>query len=63
MEKQYHQFIEDRKDENDGKLVYMFMSYHQNAGHNHNIKIANKFFKNMEEFQIFGKDRTNQNYI
>jgi hypothetical protein len=39
------------------------MSYHQNAGHNHNIKIANRFFENMAQFKHLGTTVTNQDLI
>jgi hypothetical protein len=41
----------------------MFISYHQNAGKNHNVKIANRIFENMAEFIHFGTTVTNQNLI
>jgi hypothetical protein len=33
------------------KLRYMFMSYEQNAGHNHNMKRANKSFESVVKFK------------
>jgi len=35
------------------RTEYMLMFYHQNAGQNHNIKIANKSFKNVTIFKYF----------
>jgi hypothetical protein len=31
------------------KPEYVFVSYHQTAGQNHNIKVVNKFFENMTQ--------------
>jgi hypothetical protein len=42
---------------NAGKSKNMFMSYHQNAGQNHHVKIAKKSFENV------GTTVTHQNYI
>jgi hypothetical protein len=33
------------------KSKYVFLSSHQNAGQNHNIKIASRFFENMTQFK------------
>jgi hypothetical protein len=33
------------------KTTYMLMSRHQNAGHNHNIKITNRSFANVAQFR------------
>jgi hypothetical protein len=38
------------------------MSLYQNAGQNHNIKIANRSFENMAKFQYLGMT-INQNLI
>jgi nitrous oxidase accessory protein NosD len=38
----------------------MLLSVHQNAGHNHNIMIANKFFENMSKLKYFGKTLTDK---
>jgi hypothetical protein len=39
------------------------MSHHQNAGQNHDIKIANRYFENVAEFRYLGTTETNQNVI
>jgi hypothetical protein len=36
------------------KTKYMFMSYHQNAGQNHNVKMANNSFENITQFKHLG---------
>jgi hypothetical protein len=41
----------------------MLLSLHQNAGQNHNIKIANSCFENVAQFRYLGKTVTNQNFI
>jgi hypothetical protein len=41
----------------------MFMSYLQNTGQIHYIKIANKAFENVAKFRCLGKVLTNQNLI
>jgi hypothetical protein len=41
----------------------MSQSYHQNAGQNHDIKIANRCFENVEQFRYLGTTTTNQNLI
>jgi hypothetical protein len=41
----------------------MLLSCHQNAGRNHEIKMANKFFENMAQFNYLGTAVTNQNLI
>jgi hypothetical protein len=33
------------------KTLYMLMPHHQNARQNHNIKVANRFFRNAEQFK------------
>jgi hypothetical protein len=43
------------------KTKYMFMSRHQNAGQNHNIKIRS--FENVAQCKHFGTTVTNQNLI
>jgi hypothetical protein len=39
------------------------MSPHQNAGQNHDIKIANRSFENVAQFKYLGMTVTNQNLI
>jgi hypothetical protein len=41
----------------------MFLSRHQNAGQNHNIKIGDRFFENVAEFKYLGTTVTNKNLI
>jgi hypothetical protein len=45
------------------KSKYMLISTHQNAGKNHNIKIANRSFENTVQLKYFGLTVTNQNFI
>jgi hypothetical protein len=45
------------------KTKYMAMSYEQNAGKNHNIKVGNKSFERVEQFRYFGTTLTDQNFI
>jgi hypothetical protein len=40
-----------------------FMSYHQNAEQNYNIKVANKFFRHIPKFRYLAMTVTDQNYI
>jgi hypothetical protein len=47
---------------NTEKTKYMLLSHHQNAGQNHDIKIANRSFENVEHFRYLGPV-TNQNLI
>jgi hypothetical protein len=46
---------------NTEKAKYMLISHHENAGQNHNIKIANRSFENMAKFNYLGKIITDQN--
>jgi hypothetical protein len=41
----------------------MFLSHHQNAGQNHDIKIANRSFENVAQFRYLGTTVTKQNLI
>jgi hypothetical protein len=41
----------------------MLLSRRVNAGENHDIKIANKFFENVAQFRYLGMTVTNQNLI
>jgi hypothetical protein len=45
------------------KAKYRFMSRHQNAGQNHDIKMANRSFENMAQFKYLGTRVTNENLI
>jgi hypothetical protein len=45
------------------KIKYMFMSHHQNARQNHDIKIANKCFENVAEFRYSGTTVTDRNMV
>jgi hypothetical protein len=44
-------------------LWYMLLSCHQNAGQNHDIKIANRCFENVAQFRYLGMTITTQNLI
>jgi hypothetical protein len=44
-------------------LLHMFVSRHQNAGQNHNIKIAKRFIENVAQFTYVGTTVTDQNLI
>jgi hypothetical protein len=48
---------------NAGTTKYMLLSRHQNAGQNHDIKIANRSFENVAQLNNFGMTVTNQNLI
>jgi hypothetical protein len=41
----------------------MLLSRHQNAGQNHDIKIANRYFENVEQFRYLGTTITDRNLI
>jgi len=41
----------------------MVMSWDQNAGWSHNMKIGNRAFERVEEFKYLGTNLTNQNSI
>jgi hypothetical protein len=41
----------------------MLLSHHQNAGQNHDIKIAIRSFENVAQFKYLGMTVTNQNLI
>jgi hypothetical protein len=43
--------------------MYMLLSRHQNAGHNHNIKIGDRSFENLAQLKYLGTTATNQNRI
>jgi hypothetical protein len=38
----------------------MLLSHHQNAGQNHDIKIANRCFENVAKFRYLGTSITNK---
>jgi site-specific DNA-adenine methylase len=48
---------------NTEKTKYMLLSRHQNAGQNHDIKIANRFFEKVIQFRYLETTVTNQNFI
>jgi hypothetical protein len=41
----------------------VLLSHHQNAGQNHDTKIANRSFENVAQFKYLGTTATNQNLI
>jgi hypothetical protein len=41
---------------NTQRTKYMLMSRHQNSGQNHNIKIGNRSFENVAQFEYLGND-------
>jgi len=41
----------------------MFMSYEQNVGQNHNIKIVNRHFENVAGFKYLRTTLTNENLM
>jgi hypothetical protein len=41
------------------KTKYMLLFHHQNAGQNHDIKIANGCFENVAQFSYLGTTVTN----
>jgi hypothetical protein len=45
------------------KTKYILLSRYQNAGKNHDIKIANRSFENMAQIKHLGTTVTNQNLI
>jgi hypothetical protein len=45
------------------KTKYVVLSQDQHAGHNHNIKIDNKYFENVEHFKYLGTAPTIQTSI
>jgi hypothetical protein len=48
---------------NTDKIKYIFLSRHQSAGQNHDIKIGNRCFENVAQFKYFGTTVTNKNLI
>jgi hypothetical protein len=50
-------------EENAEKIRYVLLSHHQNAGKNHNIKIANRSFEIVAQFTHLGTTVTNGNLI
>jgi ribosomal protein S2 len=50
-------------EENAEKTKYMVLSRHQNAGQNHNMKMANRSLESAAQFRYLGTTITNQNLI
>jgi hypothetical protein len=48
---------------NTEKTKYVLLSHGQNAGQNHDIKIANRSFENVAQFKYLGMTLRNQNLI
>jgi hypothetical protein len=48
---------------NTEKTKYMLLSHHQNAGQNHDIKVANRGFENAAQFKYLGTTPTNKIWI
>jgi ribosomal protein S2 len=48
---------------NTEKTKYMLLSRHQNAGQNHDIKIAKRCFEKVAKLRYLGTTITNQNLI
>jgi hypothetical protein len=48
---------------NKEKTKYTLLSRRQNAGQNHDIKIGNRYFENVEQFRYLGTTITYQNLI
>jgi hypothetical protein len=55
--------MEDGLVVNAEKTKYMLLSRHQNAGQNHDAKIANRSFENAAQFKYLGTTVTNRNLI
>jgi hypothetical protein len=55
--------IKKSKEVNAEKTKYMMPSRHQNAGQNHDMRIANRSLQNVAEFRYLGMTVTNQNLI
>jgi hypothetical protein len=67
MKKNTETLIDDSKEVglkvNAEKTKYMLLSRHQNGGQNHNIKICDRSFENVTQFNYLGTTVTNQNLI
>jgi hypothetical protein len=48
---------------NSEKTKYMLLSRHQNAGQNHDIRIANRCFESVAQFKYLGTTVRNQNFF
>jgi hypothetical protein len=48
---------------NTEKTKYMLLSRNQNAGQNHDIKIANRYFENVAQSKCLGTTEINQSLI
>jgi hypothetical protein len=48
---------------NTEKTKYMLLCHHQNAGQNHDIKLASRCYQNLVQFKYLGMAITNQNLV
>jgi hypothetical protein len=48
---------------NAARTKYLLLSRHQNAGQNHDIKIANRSYQNVAQFKYLGTAVTNRSLI
>jgi hypothetical protein len=46
--------MEENLEVNTEKTKYMLLSRHQNAGQNHDIKMADRSFENVAQFKYLG---------